>query len=168
MNTGPVVIGFDGTPAAERAIRQAAQLLSARPALVVVVWEAEQAFELATLPVMGMELPATRMDIRVAAEADHARYETAQEAARHGAAIAREAGLQAESMVVADEVTVAETLVRVARDCDAPAIVVGAHRRGALAGLLLGSTSRDVLKHSDRPVVVVRESEQGAGDDSGG
>jgi hypothetical protein len=36
MASGPAIIGFDGTAASERAVRAAAELLGARPALVVV------------------------------------------------------------------------------------------------------------------------------------
>ena len=98
MNSGPVVIGFDGSAAAEHTIAQAARLLAPRPALVVVVWEPGQAFELAAMPVMGMQLPVTTMDIRVATEADHARYEVAQQAAQRGAALATEAGMPADGL----------------------------------------------------------------------
>jgi nucleotide-binding universal stress UspA family protein len=66
-------------------------------------------------------------------------------------------GLQAESLVVADEETVADTLLRIARERNAPALVVGAHRHGALSEVLLGSTSRDVVRHAPCPAVVVRE-----------
>jgi nucleotide-binding universal stress UspA family protein len=35
--------------------------------------------------------------------------------------------------------------------------VVGAHRRGALSELLVGSTTKDLLKRATIPVLVVRE-----------
>jgi nucleotide-binding universal stress UspA family protein len=66
-------------------------------------------------------------------------------------------GLSAGSLVVADDVSIADTLVRVAREQDAAALVIGAHRHGALSEVLLGSTSRDVVRHAPCPAVVVRE-----------
>jgi nucleotide-binding universal stress UspA family protein len=156
MSSQPVIIGFDGTPASERALREAAALLAPRPAIVVVVWEAGRAFELATLPIRGFEPPPTVVDIRVGFELDQAMYEAAQRTAQHGEALARDAGLDARSMVVADEVTVADTLIRLAREFDSPAIVVGAHGHRALAELLLGSTSQDVIRRAHCPVMVVR------------
>ena len=75
--TGPVIVGFDGTPAAERALREAAALLAPRPALVVVVWEAGRAFEAATLPVKALETPVP-LDMRTAFEAERAAYEAVQ------------------------------------------------------------------------------------------
>jgi len=36
--SGPVLIAYDGTPAAEHAIREGGPLLAGRKALVLVVW----------------------------------------------------------------------------------------------------------------------------------
>ncbi|WP_091321921.1 universal stress protein [Geodermatophilus ruber] len=155
--TGPVVIGYDGTPVAERALAEAACLLASRPALVVVVWEAGRAFEAATWSAMTLDVPVPTVDLRTAFELDQAAYEAAERMARQGAGRARAMGLEAESLVVADEVSVADTLVRVAREQDAPALAIGAHAHGALSEVLLGSTSRDVLRHAPCPVLVVRE-----------
>jgi nucleotide-binding universal stress UspA family protein len=56
MASGPLVVGFDGSPAAEHALREGGRLLAPRPALVVVVWEAG-------LPFMAMSLPTSALDI---------------------------------------------------------------------------------------------------------
>ncbi|MCF8587396.1 universal stress protein [Gordonia liuliyuniae] len=48
----------------------------------------------------------------------------------------------------------AQTICRVARD--ATMIVLGSRGRGGLAGMLLGSTSQDVIHHAERPVLVVK------------
>jgi len=152
---GPVVIGYDGSPVADRALAEAAGLLAPRPALVVVVWEAGRAFE-AAWPV-GLEVPVPVIDLRTALELEQEAYESAERAARQGAGLAISMGMPAESLVVADEVSVADTLVRVARERDAAAVVVGPHRHGALSEVLLGSTSRDVVRHAPCPAIVVRE-----------
>jgi nucleotide-binding universal stress UspA family protein len=156
MNARPIIIGFDGTPASERALREAAPLLAPHPVLVVVVWEAGRAFELATLPIRGFEPPPAVLDIRTGFELDQAMYEAAQRTAQHGEALARQVGLDAESLVVADDVTVADTLIRLAREYDSPAIVIGTHGHRALSELLLGSTSQDVIRRAPCPVMVVR------------
>jgi nucleotide-binding universal stress UspA family protein len=153
--TGPVVIGYDGSPVADRALAEAAGLLAPRPALVVVVWEPGRGFE-AVWPV-GLEAPVPVVDIRTALELEQEFYEAAERTARQGASLAISMGLQAESLVVADDETVATTLIRVARERDAPAVVVGAHRQGSLSEVLLGSTSRDVVRHAPCPAIVVRE-----------
>jgi nucleotide-binding universal stress UspA family protein len=157
VSAGPIVIGYDGSAASERAVREAGGLLSDRSALVVVVWEAGLAFEMAELPTAGVGIPPVPLDIRTAAEVDRAMYEGVQHQAEQGAALAREAGFDAEPLVAADEGTVAETLVRVAQERDARAIVVGARGHGGLGRLLLGSTSTAVVQHASRPVLVVHE-----------
>lgn len=157
---GPVVIGYDGSAVSERALEEAAALLAPQPAVVVVVWEAGRAFEVALSP-LATEFPLPTVDLRTAIELDQAAYEVAQRTAQQGAARARSMGLSAEALVVADEATVAETLVRVAREQDTSALVIGAHNHGAVSEVLLGSTSRDVLRHAPCPVLVVRENSAG-------
>ncbi|MDX6684753.1 MAG: Universal stress protein family [Baekduia sp.] len=49
-----------------------------------------------------------------------------------------------------------ETIVRVARERDAAAILIGAHGHGPIGELLLGSATRGVVRHATAPVVVVR------------
>ena len=160
MHGGPVVIAFDGSAAALRALQEGAALLAPRRGLVVVVWEAGAAYDLATIPSTGLDLPAAELDLRAAAELDQALYKDAQELARHGAALARSLGMEADGLAVADEVTVAETLVRVARDVDAAAIVLGRRDHSALRDVLQGSTTKGVLRHAACPVVVVRHADR--------
>jgi len=155
MPTGPVVIGFDGTAPAERALRESAALLAPRPALVVVVWETGRAFDLLTLPIRTLEVPVS-LDVRAAIEAEKAAYESAERLAEQGAALASELGYQAEGLAVADEMSVADTLLRVAAEHDSPALVVGSHGRRGLAAALLGSTSKAVVERASCPVMVVR------------
>jgi nucleotide-binding universal stress UspA family protein len=45
----------------------------------------------------------------------------------------------------------------VTQERDAPAVVVGAHGYSRMRELLLGSTSREVIRRATCPVVVVRE-----------
>ncbi|HZS19465.1 MAG TPA: universal stress protein [Pseudonocardiaceae bacterium] len=159
MNSGPVIIGFDGSPASQRAVREAATLLATRRALVVVVWEAGHAFDLTLLPTRAFDVPLGSPDLRTAVELDNALYEEAQRLARWGVHLAIDGGLEAEGLVVADDVTVADTLVRLANERDAAVVVVGTHRQGRLAELLLGSTARGVIEQAPCPVLAVCSGE---------
>ena len=155
MPTGPVVIGFDGTPGAERAMREAAGLLAPRPAVVVVVWEAGRAFELLTLPGRGLELPPVAIDVRAALQAEKTAHDDAHRLAEQGAIVATDLGFHAEGLVVADDLSVADTLIRIATERDAQAVVVGAHRHRGLSALL-GSTAKALTERAPCPVLVVR------------
>jgi nucleotide-binding universal stress UspA family protein len=160
--SGPVLIAFDGSPAAEHAIKEAAALLGRRPALVVSVWKEGTGFEAVELPSATVGIPPAPIDLNTAMEIEEEVKERAQRLAQHGAELAREAGLEAEGLAVADDVsvTIAETLVEVARQRDAAAIVMGAHGHGRIAEALLGSTTRDVIRHARRPVIVVRQADE--------
>lgn len=158
MHSGPVLIAFDGSVAALRALRAAAELMAPRPGLVAVVWEAGAAYDLAAIPSAGLDLPPAQLDFRRAAELDQALYADALELARHGAAIAASLGMPADALAVADELTVSDTLVRLARDVDAAAVAVGRRGHGMLHDVLEGSTTKGLLRHAPCPVFVVRQA----------
>jgi nucleotide-binding universal stress UspA family protein len=154
------VIAVDGSPAAEHALGAAGHLLAERRALVLVVWKAGLGFELLEMPAVT-GLPPAPIDIRTAMEIDEAQYEGAQRVARRAAGIAREAGLEAEALVVAEapEIPISDTIVRVARERGSPAVVVGERAHGRLGEVFLGSISRDVIRYASCPVIVVRHAE---------
>jgi nucleotide-binding universal stress UspA family protein len=165
VGSGPVLIAHDGSEAADHAAREAGRLVGGRHALVVVVWKAGLGFELLELPTSTIGLPPAEIDIRTALEIDATMSERAQRMARMGAGVARDAGFQpAEGLAVAEdlEIPVWETIVRVARERDAQAVVVGAHGHGGLGEVLLGSTSRNVIRHAPCPVVIAQAPRPGA------
>jgi len=65
----------------------------------------------------------------------------------------REAGARHREVVADGPPTL--VILRVAAERDADLVVVGTRGRGGAPGLLLGSTSHQVLQLSDRPVTVV-------------
>jgi nucleotide-binding universal stress UspA family protein len=158
----PVVIGFDRSPAAEHALREAGTLLHGRPAIVLIVVKSGLGFELVELPAATIGLPPSTIDIRTAMEIEQSLRDGAERLAQQGAALAEEAGFAAaEGLAVAEdlETPVSETIVRVARERAAAAIVVGAHGHSHMGEVILGSTSRDVIRHADRPVLVARKND---------
>lgn len=157
-SNGPVVIAFDGSPSSEEAVRRSGELLPGRPAVVLVVWKQGIGFELLELPAATLGLPPAPIDIRTALEIDQAQQERAQQLAQRGAELARQAGFDADGVAVADDpdIPVSETIVAVARERHAQAVVVGAHGHGKIGEVFLGSTSRDVIRHTPCPAIVVR------------
>jgi nucleotide-binding universal stress UspA family protein len=154
VGDGPIVIGFDGSPAATLAVREAGGLAGPRPALVVVVGKLGLADDVRAEAVRAVGLPPAPLDVRTAEEFDRATVERAQALARQGAELARDAGLEAEGLAVADDADtpVAETLVALARERVARAVVVGAHVHGGI----IGATTRTLLREAPCPALIVR------------
>ena len=149
------MIACDGSPPSVHSLEEAARLMPGRASLIVTVWKAGIGFELVALPASGIGLPPAAVDVSTALEVDRQQFEAAQHAAERAAEHARQLGLEAAPLVVADdpETPVAETLLRVAKEREAAAMVVGAHAHGPI----LGSVARVVVRDADCPVLVVRE-----------
>ena len=144
----PLLIAYDCSDTAGRAIREAAKLFGGRQVLVVTVWEPALAYE-AQIPMAGPEMSAVPIDI------EEKLHERARRTAQAGAELAQSVGLQAKGLAVADQVHVAETIIEVARKRAVAAIVVGSRGLKGLRARLEGSTSKAVLKDAPCPVLVV-------------
>ena len=158
MNSAaPILIGYDGSDTARRAVREAAELFGSRRALVVTVWEPDLAYQSTGIeadPMMGMPFG---VDPAAAQEVDDASKAHADRVAEEGVELAKSLGLQAEALAVADEGNVADAIVELARKRDVAAIVVGSRGLSGLRARLEGSTSNAVAKHASCPVVLVHD-----------
>jgi nucleotide-binding universal stress UspA family protein len=152
----PVLLCFDDSEGARRAIDDAARLLAPRSAVVLTVWEAAR--DLTTLDPVG---DAVGRLSGIYAELDAAGLQAARDVARRGAQLARDAGFEPRTRVECGAVW--RTIIVVAAEEDAAVIVVGAR---ALSGpaAVLGSVCARVSRHAGRPVLVVPEP----GDQPGG
>ena len=142
-----IVIGYDGSAGANRAITAAALLFPGANAVVVTV--DEPAIE----TVAGAELAAAGVWMDVP-EAEHDALAAASRTAGTGVARATAGGLQATARAVVSAPAWSE-IIRAATEAGADAIVVGSRGHGALVGALLGSVSEAVARHAARPVLVV-------------
>jgi nucleotide-binding universal stress UspA family protein len=154
MGEGPVVIGYDGSPASQHAVREAGGLAGPRPAVVVVVCKVGLATDVIREPVALLSVPPAPLDVRTAEELDRSMCERARQLAQHGAELARQAGLDAEGLAVADDAdtSVAHTLIDVVAERDGRAVVVGSHVHGGI----IGPTTRTLVRNAPCPVVTVR------------
>jgi nucleotide-binding universal stress UspA family protein len=155
MDDAPIVIAYDGSDPARRAVREAGKLFARRHALVVTVWEPALELEMDALSVDEMHPPV--VDPVAVQALDRKLAARAQRIAESGAELATSVGLQANALSAHDQGHVAAAIVEVARTRGAAAIVVGSRGLRGLRSRLEGSTSNAVLKHSPCPVVVVHD-----------
>jgi nucleotide-binding universal stress UspA family protein len=141
--TGPVLLCWDGSASAQRAVSQAGKVLGAgRRALVLF---AHVPTESASGVLAGLGGP----DAPIMGVTD------AESLLEQGVAVAREAGFDPTPLgVVADRKTAA-IITATAEEHDAPLIVMGQRGRSAIGAALLGSVARDVVNSFHRPVMLV-------------
>jgi nucleotide-binding universal stress UspA family protein len=154
----PVLIAYDGSEVSQAAVRHAAELFAGRPAVLATVWEPGLGAVQVGLPDnMEMGMGTLPPDPGTVEAVDRSEREHASTVAAGGAEFARSLGLVAEPQAVPDEVDVADTLIDIARERGAAVVVVGSHGISGLRKRLLGSVSRKLIEHCDRPVLVIRD-----------
>jgi nucleotide-binding universal stress UspA family protein len=142
---GPLVLCYDGSPAAERAIRVAPVLVGrGRAARVLYAYKPTER----SLGV-GQALTGGRIDAPVSSESE------AHDLVDRGVAIATEAGFAAEALLLVADRRIAELVATAAEELDAPAIVMGQRGLGSVKTAVLGSVSREVVNAYHRPVILV-------------
>jgi nucleotide-binding universal stress UspA family protein len=142
---GKVLIAYDGSDESRRAIDVAAQVLGARPAVVVFVGPMDDDV----------------VDVQIAGGPGVGDYENlaideegARERAAEGVALARKAGFSAEpSSLLASPASTG--IIDTANQMNASVIVVGSRGHNRLREDFEGSTSHDLAVHAGRPVLIV-------------
>lgn len=137
--SNPIVIGYDGSEGARRAIEYAGRYLRGQRAVVVTTF-----FE--HWP------PAVKGDPAAVDEATRAKAEAT---ASEGAALARAAGFEAEARTVFSAEKPWQAIITLADELDAGLIVVGSHGFNGLRPLVLGSVSHQLGHHAHQPVLAV-------------
>jgi nucleotide-binding universal stress UspA family protein len=155
---GPVLIAFDGSGPARQAMADAAKLLAPHHTIVVTVWEPNLAYMTAAAPPDIAMSPVVEPEAVLSVE--QGLRENAERVAHDGAELARSFGLDAEPLAVSDDGDVAHTLVNLAHQHQAAAIVIGSRGLTGIRARLEGSTSKGVLKRAHCPVLVVHEEEE--------
>jgi nucleotide-binding universal stress UspA family protein len=151
---GRVVIGYDGSHDAQRAIDLAGGALRADAALVVNVWGTPMT---AIQPGAPFGAPAPPI------EAELQRFEqAARRLAEEGAARARQAGLSAEARFArgTTPAEIATVLCDLAEDRGATLVVVGRRGQSRLKEVVLGSVSNAAVHDGRCPILVVPSGEQ--------
>lgn len=133
-----IVVGFDGSPASERALERAAELSGADGRVVIVT-------ATVTVPAAGV------VDEPILDSPSPQERDALLEA---GASKLRSAGVEAKTVAV--DKGPAEALVNIARAEDADLIIVGSTGSGYITRAILGSTTEIVVRQAPCDVLVVR------------
>jgi nucleotide-binding universal stress UspA family protein len=133
-----IVVGFDGSPAAERALDRAAELAGDGGRIVLLAATTRlESTGVVDEPILDSRSPEERDAIL-----------------DRGAAALRERGIEPET--VAADGQPAEALMQAARDAGADLIVVGSSGSDYVARAILGSTAEKVVRQAPCDVLVVR------------
>ena len=144
MNDAPILICYDGSDDADRAIDAAADLFGLRRAVVLDIGP----------PLTVAESFAVMAPVTAGAAFEELNEDDARERARAGAEKARRAGFDAEARAELDAPTW-EGIVTVADEIDVAVIVLGSRGLKGARELFEGSVSHEVAEHARRPVLIV-------------
>ncbi|MDX6537450.1 MAG: hypothetical protein QOD37_1791 [Gaiellales bacterium] len=133
----PILLCYDGSDDAFRAIQFAGTLFAGRTAIVLAVWEHYSVLS-----------GVSRVDDELVQEATEA-------LAADGCERARDAGFSATPVAVEAQHGVAEAIIDAADAHDALLVVMGTRGNTGIRSLLLGSVSHGVAHHAHRPLLIV-------------
>lgn len=143
-----ILVPYDGSSGAERALMQAAELakLCDSQLIVVTVYRHHSMLEASLSMVRGSLEPGGNLDETM--------RQAARDAAEYAKSHARDAGVEKVSAFIKAGPP-ARTIVQMAREKDCDLIVLGSRGLGATEGYLLGSVSHKVTGLAHCPVLVV-------------
>ena len=145
---GPIVVAYDGSPAADAAIDVAGRLLPGRAALVVHVYVSQYRDSHAVRALARGEVG------EIVQALDQALTDEATETTQQGVARAQAAGLDATGETIEASKGVWRTITALVHDRGASLVVTGSRGIGGARSVLIGSVSSGLVNHADTPVLV--------------
>ena len=150
-----MLLCFDGSDGARRAIAEAAGLLGGGPALVVHVWEPVSALMLRN-PLIRSPGPLVEQAAELDWPAPRRRSASPMKAPR-----SREAPASTPRRCASGATSgVWPHIVQLAEEQDARAVVLGPRKFSPVGSFLLGSVSSGVAHHCRRPVLVIPPADE--------
>ncbi|MEU1208964.1 universal stress protein [Nocardia sp. NPDC005825] len=146
-----MLIAYDGSENARRAVEYAGRFLAANRAVVLTAWEpmVRQAARLSGLS--GVMQPEWMTDDEI----EDIALVDARNINAEGVRLAKLAGLNAEARTVECSTTIWTAIVETADELDVDIIVAGTRGATGIRALMHSSVADAVLKHCHRPVLMV-------------
>ena len=150
-NAQTMLIAYDGSDRAVRAMEYAARFLQPGTVEILTAWEpvARQAARVVTRT--GLQQAAMEPE---AVEDDPA-YEEALAICREGVKVAEDLGLAGRAHLVESATTIASAIVDAADELDVDIIVTGTRALKGFRGWWNNSTAEHIVRHAGRPVFIV-------------
>ena len=148
-----ILVAFDGSPPARKAVELGGSLFPGADAVVMSV-----ATGLENLEDSASGARAALPDAVIRTAVDELRASALaeiQELAEEGASLARSAGLDARPDPRVADGPVWAAVLSAARETEADAVVCGTHGHGVVGRAILGSVASGLVQHAALPVVVV-------------
>lgn len=146
-----MLIAYDGSENARRAVEYAGRFLAANRAVVLTAWEpmVRQAARLSGLS--GVMQPEWMTDDQI----EDVALVDARNINAEGVRLAKLAGLNAEARTVECSTTIWTAIVEIADELNVDIIVAGTRGATGIRALMHSSVADAVLKHCHRPVLMV-------------
>lgn len=143
-----MLIAYDGSEQAGRAIEYAARMLKPATIEVLTAWEPVARQAARAVSPTGMHQPV------IHAEEDPA-YEEALRVCREGVAIAEAQGLTGHAHLVECTTSIGQAIVDAAKELDVDVIVAGTRAISGLRSLWSSSTADHIVRNAGLPVFIV-------------
>jgi nucleotide-binding universal stress UspA family protein len=144
MDTGPLLVCYDGSEGAKAALAAAALAFTGREAIIACYWQPFGSSKRYGIDLRELVQDPTEINRREAA--------LAHTLAHEGATLARHAGLDAHPHAIQIDGPIDEAILTHADTLDATAIILGSRSRSTLRSLLIGSIANEIVQRSPRPV----------------
>jgi len=145
----PVLICYDGSPSAQRALSVAASSLDGAPMVLLNIWNPPQRVLADSFGLSESDHGPTYRELEDLAT------RRAAEILAEGEAEAQLRGFPVTTRQECNRSSIWQTILAVADEVDASLIVAGTHGSTAVESGLLGSVSNALVHHAHRPVLLV-------------
>ncbi len=143
-----MLLAYDGSDQAARAIEFAAKLLKPSDIEILTAWEPLARQAARTVSPAGMHQPVMQPE-------DDPAYEEALRICREGVEVAEKAGLTGHAHLVECTTSIGQAIVDAAQELDVDVIVAGTRALTGLRSLWNSSTADHIVRNAGLPVFIV-------------